>query len=264
MQHEAIDGVVIRVKDYGDHDRYLTLLTKFGRMTLLSKGSHSLRGGQRGVSQLYTYGNFEYYRRGATMPILKGGSPIQPFYGLSTDLEKLHLAAYFCDLAYELSDEGEEAEELVRLLLNSLYAVSNDRYPMDLVKAAIEFRLSALSGYAPDVSACATCHTVDAEYFYLDVMNGALVCSNCLSKKSDLKIAPEDPTEASLLCRLSPSALMALRYLLTAPAERLFAFSLEEGRERDEFCHAAETYLLSHLERGFDSLQFYHSLQDKG
>ena len=165
MQHEAVDGVVIRVKDFGDHDRYLTLLTKSGRMTLLAKGAHSLKGGQRGVSQLYTYGNFEYYRRGATLPILKGGSPIQPFYGLSTDLEKLHLAAYFCDLAYELSDEGEESEELLRLLLNALYAVSQDRYPADLVKAALEFRLSAISGYAPDVGACDLCHTVDADYF---------------------------------------------------------------------------------------------------
>ena len=121
MQHEVIDGVVIRVKDYGDHDRYLTLLTKDGRMTLLAKGAHSLKGGQRGVSQLYTYGNFEYYRRGATLPILKGGTPIQPFYGLETDLEKLNLSAYFCDLAYQLSDEGEDVGELLRLLLNELF-----------------------------------------------------------------------------------------------------------------------------------------------
>ena len=264
MQHEAADGVVIRVKDFGDHDRYLTILTKSGRMTLLSKGAHSLKGAQRGVSQLYTYGNFEYYRKGATLPILKGGSPIQPFYGLSTDLEKLHLAAYFCDLAYELSDEGEEAEELLRLLLNALYALSFDRYPADLVKAALEFRLSAISGYTPDVGACDLCHTADADYFYLDVMNGSLVCSSCLSKRNASKGSDEDPTTANIICPISCSALMALRYLLTAPAERLFAFSLEAGREREEFCRAAETYLLSHLERGFDSLKFYHSLQDKG
>ena len=261
MQHEAVDGVVIRVKDYGDHDRYLTVLTASGRMSLLSKGSRSMRGAQMAVSQLYTYGNFEYYRKGTAVPILKGGSALQPFYGLATDLEKLNLAAYFCDLAYETSDEGEEAGDLLRLLLNALYAISSDRYPADLVKAALEVRVSAISGYTPDLSACHVCGKNDAERFYLDVMNGSLICENCLHKKELLPRAEEDPTGASLLCPLSLSAVAAMRYLLSAPIERLFSFSLSDERERAELCKATETYLLSHLERGFDSLNFYHSLK---
>jgi recombinational DNA repair protein (RecF pathway) len=49
--------------DRGDNNRYLSVLTaQRGRITLLAKGSHSLRGEQRAVSQLFTYANFEYYR----------------------------------------------------------------------------------------------------------------------------------------------------------------------------------------------------------
>ena len=261
MQHEAVDGIVIRVKDYGEHDRYLTVLTQGGRLLLLSKGSRSMRGTQMAVSQLYTYGNFEYYRKGTATPILKGGSALQSFYGLTTDLEKLNLAAYFCDLAYELSDEGEDAGEVLRLLLNALYAVSSDRYPMDLVKAALEFRLSAGAGYAPDLHACRKCETTDAADWYLDVMNGALLCEGCLHTVEEAPRSEEDPTAAGALCPLSPSALAALRYLLASPIERVFSFSLSDERERAAFCKAAETYLLSHLGRGFDSLDFYHSLK---
>ena len=112
MQHEAIDGIVVRVRDTGDHDRYLSLLTaEKGRISLLSKGGRSMRSAQMSVSQLYTYGNFEFYRKG-DFYILKGGSPIQPFYALSMDIDRLNLAAYLCDLTCELSDEGEEAGEL--------------------------------------------------------------------------------------------------------------------------------------------------------
>lgn len=259
MQHEAVDGIVIRVKDYGDHDRYLTVLTQGGRLSLLSKGSRSMRGQQMSVSQLYTYGNFEYYRKGATMPILKGGAAQESFYGLTTDLEKLNLASYFCDLAYELSDEGEDAGELLRLLLNALYAISTDRYPPDLVKAALEFRLAADAGYAPDVSACHRCGTNIAEGYYLDVMNGMIVCEDCLKKAGSQPAPIEDPAGAGVLCRFPHSALAALHYLLSAPVERVFAFSLSDEGERTAFCKAAETYLLSHLGRGFDSLDFYHS-----
>ena len=261
MQHEAVDGIVIRVKDYGEHDRYLTVLTQGGRIPLLSKGSRSMRGAQMAVSQLYTYGNFEYYRKGTAVPILKGGSALQPFYGLATDLEKLNLAAYFCDLAYELSDEGEDVGELLRLLLNALYAVSFDRYPPELVKAALEFRLSAISGYAPDLTACHRCGAVDAAGYYLDVMNGALICESCLRATDRQPAPPEDPAGVGALCPLSPSGLAALRYLLSSPVERVFSFSLSDEDERAAFCKAAETYLLSHLGRGFDSLDFYHSIK---
>ena len=108
-QHEAIDGVVVRVRDTGDHDRYLSILTaEKGRISMLAKGSRSLKGGQTAVSQLYTYGNFEYYKRG-DFYILKGGSPIQAFYALSADLDRLNLAAYLCEVAVEVTESMVES-----------------------------------------------------------------------------------------------------------------------------------------------------------
>ena len=109
--HESVDGVVVRVRDVGESDRYLSVLTaEKGRISILSKGSHALRGPQISVSQLFTYGNFEYYRKGTTY-ILKGGSAIQPFYGLTGDIDRLNLAAYLCELTCEVTDEGEEARD---------------------------------------------------------------------------------------------------------------------------------------------------------
>ncbi len=265
-QHEAIDGIVVRVRDVGDHDRYLSLLTaQKGRITLLSKGSRSMKGQQMAVSQLYTYGNFEYYRRG-DFYILKGGTPIQPFYALSLDMDRLNLAAYFCDVAGELSDEGEEAGELLRLLLNSLYALSRDLYPQALIKGAFEFRAAAISGYAPEINGCSLCGREPDEEFYLDVMNGALLCSECLHKRSTLvpKHAHtyDDLREAEVLSPMTAAACAALFYCVTAPVERIFAFDLKEGADLRAFSSAAQTYLLSHLGRGFDSLNFYHSMRE--
>ncbi len=266
MRHESIDGVVVRVRDYGDHDRYLSVLTAdAGRITLLSKGGHSLKGPQTAISQLYTYANFEYYHRGE-FNILKGGSAYQHFYALSMDIDRLNLAAYLCDVACELTDEGEPAPEMLRLLLNSLYAISKELYPQEIIKGAFELRAMAMSGYAPDLGACTHCGRDEDEHFYLHVMNGSLLCPECFSQKGkEVKKYTEgtydDIRESESVAGLSPAVLAAMRYCLTAPLERLFAFGLEEKSDVEDFSRAAQTYLLSHLERGFDSLNFYHSMR---
>ena len=264
MLHEAIDGVVIRARDMGDHDRYLTLLTsEKGRLTVLAKGSRSMRGTQMAVSQLYSYGNYEIYRRGE-LYILKSGSPNRMFYELCRDIDKINLAAYLCDLAYELTDEGEPAEEMLRLLLNSLYALDQGLYPQEIIKGAFEMRAAAVSGYAPELDACAHCSAAAQDPFYLDVMNGALVCSDCLKRRAAQTKGTGDYDEireAEVLCMLPSAAHAALRYTVTAPLARLFAFDLKDADDLHHIVSAAETYLLYHLGRGFDSLNFYRTMR---
>ena len=263
MKHDVIDGVVVRVRDMGDRDRYLSVLTaEKGRISLLSKGSRSMRGEQMAVSQLYTYANFEYYKKGDTY-ILKGGSPIQPFYALSMDIDRINLAAYFCELVCELTDEGEEAGQMLRLLLNAMYAVSRELYPQEAIKAAFEMRAAVLSGYAPEPHGCAVCGASNCDPMYLDVMNGALLCPDCLKQHGKRKEGGvyDEIREADVIAPLTPAALQALRYVCEAPLERLFSFGLKDEEDMHLFAHAAEIYLLSHLGRGFDSLNFYHTMR---
>ncbi len=264
--HEAIDGIVIRVRDMGDRDRYLTVLTaERGRITILSKGGRSVRSNQIPVSQLFTYANFEYYRRG-DFNILKGGTAYQPFYALGLNIDRLNLASYLCDVTREMTDEGEEAEDILRLLLNCIYAISHDLYPQYRIKAAFELRMAAMSGYAPDLDGCTHCGASDREAMYLDVMNGALVCSECISEHTPKQRTwtpsqYDDIREASTLCPLTPAALNAMRYVLLAPIERILSFDLKDKEDADLFAAAAQTYLLSHLGRSFDSLDFYQTLR---
>ncbi len=265
-KHEAIDGVVVRVRDTGDRNRYLSILTaERGRISMLSHGSRSVRSPQIAVSQLYTYGNFEYYTKG-TANILKGGTAIQPFYGLSADIDRLNLAAYLCDVTCELTDEGEEAGEMLRLLLNSLHAISLALRPQEIMKGAFELRAAADSGYAPDLSGCAVCGCQNADPFYLDVMNGAILCGDCRSSVREIptsEVYAEDLREARIMGILSPAVCSAFRYCLSAPLERLFSFELKEEDDLKSFAKLCETYLLSHIGHGFDSLNFYHTMRAK-
>ena len=152
---------------------------------------------------------------------------------------------------------------MLRMLLNSLFALSINRYPEALIKGAFELRAASLSGYEPMLDRCARCRSERGEALYLDVMNGALLCSDCLTKSGRAIPTPigdgEKPSD--VLCPLSSASLAAMRYSLAAPLSRLFSFELTDAEDQRLFSIAAETYLLSHVGHGFRSLEFYREMK---
>lgn len=257
------DGLVLRVRATGENDKLLTLLTpEEGRITVCVKGGRSLKSGSLPATQLFAYGNYEINDRNG-FKWLHGASSRTQFIGLSKSVEKVALASYFSSIAEELSGENEPAEDILRLILNSLYALENDKKPMPQIKGTFELRAAALSGFMPDITSCRGCHSQMAEIFYLDVMNGRILCPDCMRKES-LKAAKEQATsedirEAVVMLPMSPSVTSAVRYVLTVETNRMLAFTLTDA-ELTSFAKVAETYLLSHLGHGFDTLDFYKIL----
>ena len=261
----ATNGIITRVYDVGASDKMLNIITQDrGRIGVMVKGGRSPSSKLRAVSQLFTYANFEISQKG-NLYWLRSGSVINPFYDLSIDIARVSLASYLCDLANELTDEGGEDDSIMRLLLNSLYLLGRGVKDQRIIKAVFEMRAAAISGYCPELSFCAYCREPFSDFMYLDVMGGKLICTDCLAKRGDKKIEIskefEYVPEASILCGLSPSALAALRYIVTSPDEKIFSFELKDDGETEELARAAESYILNHLERTFDSLTFYKQVK---
>lgn len=259
MQY-SVDGLVIRETTAGENDKRLVLLTAdHGRVTVLAKGARSLRSKYMHATPLFTYGNYEITERGG-VAWLRGASVIEPFFGLQGDIERLSLASYFADLAYELSGPDEPAADLLRLCLNFLFALANEQKPKALVKAAFEFRAMCDAGYCPDLSACRVCGKARAPYMYLNVMDGTLTCAACLTGLEARTIpSVEEERGEKILSPLGSAALAVARYLSEMPCEKLLSFTLEDTAIA-ELGRMSETYLLNHLERSFGSLEFYHSI----
>ena len=259
------NGVITRIYDVGASDKMLNIITADrGRLGVMVKGGRSPSSKMRSISQLFTYANFEINQKG-NLYWLRGGEVLNPFYDLSADIARVSLASYLCDLANELTDEGSEDDGIMRLLLNSLYLIGRGVKDQRIIKAVFELRAAVISGYCPELSYCAYCKEPFAEFTYLDIMGGKLICTDCLAKRGERKIEVsnefEDMPEASILCGLSPSALAALRYIVTVPDTRIFSFELKDADEMNELAKAAESSILNHLERGFDSLEFYKSVK---
>ncbi len=261
----ATNGIITRIYDVGASDKMLNIITPDrGRIGVMVKGGRSPASKLCAVSQLFTYANFEINQKG-NLYWLRSGSVINPFYDLSIDIVRVALASYLCDLANELTDEGIDDDSIMRLLLNSLYLIGRGHKDRRIVKAVFEMRAAAVSGYCPELSYCAYCKEPFADYMYIDIMGGKLVCTDCLHKRGDRRIDISKEfdyvPESSILCGLSPSALAAMRYIISAPDSKIFSFELKDEGETDELAGAAESYITNHLERSFDSLTFYKQVK---
>jgi len=241
-----LEGLVLRETEYADADKLLTVLTReHGKMTLRARGVRRKTSPCKSACQLLTFSEFTVfeYRGRAT---INEAEPKEMFLGLRSDLELLSLASYFAQVAEVVSQEDSPNGQLLSLTLNSLYALSRLRRPQALVKAAFELRVACLAGYEPTLDGCVLCGAEEPDRFNLS--HGVLQCAGC-----------ESPELDGLRLPVGPASLAALRYLTGCDASRLFSFSLGGAAEK-ELSDIAETYLLTQLERGFSTLDFYKSL----
>lgn len=262
----STDALVLRSTESGEFDRILTLLTpENGKITVIAKGVRSPRSKLAALSQPFAYGNFEVYRKG-DMNWLRTGAVAEYFGGVRNSIDKLSLAAYVCDVATEITGEGVPAVDILRMTLNTLYALGRGLCPDRQIKAVYELRAAGYAGYMPEVTHCEKCGFKTPEISYLDVMNGRLLCAGCLKTTSvkNAAVTYEDlEYERSILMPLTSSSLAAVRFALHSLPERIFSFRVADKETLDEFARAAETYLLNHLERGFDSLVFYRTVAEQ-
>lgn len=260
---KACDGLVLRVTDSGENDRSLTVLTaEEGKLHIIAKGARSVRSRNASLCRILSYSNLELHKKN-DIYWLMGGSLNNAFFGINGDLEAFSLASYIAEIADEISGENFPAHEVLQMTLNTLYAIETGLRPLWQIKATYELFAANISGFTPDLHTCRECGRESFEDgLWLDVMNGAIVCSDCLSKTNGSLPVPEtDRFETrSILLPLDASALAAMRYVASAPPKRVFAYGLCSDESVQYFCRAAETYLLNHLERGFDTLTFYHTV----
>lgn len=255
---EKWKGLVIRVTDVGDYDRMLTILVwEIGKIPVYCRGVKRYTSNNMSATELFCYSEFVLFRSKNNSYTLRECTPIETFFSLRNDLERLSLATYLVDIANEICLEGNNEQAMLQLTLNALWCLEKNQKPPMLIKGAYEMRAAAIAGFLPRLDACGVCgKTEGADAVYLDVMDGCLLCRECCEKK---KAQPPEEGVAQLYLLLSPDVLAALHYVLCADAKRQFSFSLEPSA-LVAFAHVCESYLLNHIGHGFYSLSFYKSL----
>ena len=246
--HMVVHALVLREVNYKESDKVLTVLTREnGKMTLSAKGCRKKGSAIAAASQLLVWSEmtlYEYQGRWA----VKEANTDREFAGMRADLEKLALGCYFAEMAELLTVEDVPAPELLSLLLNSLHALDKMDKPTALIKAAFEWKAMCLAGYEPLLDTCAVCGE-EPEQPLFNLSEGVLHCPACREEVGEGISMP-----------LTPAALSALRHVAYGDPKRLFSFQLDE-MSLQQLGDAGEAYVLTQLERGFGTLDFYKQMQ---
>lgn len=253
-----VKGLVIRTVDIKESDRLVTIFTEeMGAVTALARGARSHKSRKMSSTMQFCYGSFVLYEQGDKNWI-KEAELIESFFDIRQTIEGLALANYIAEILSDVTVEEAE-RELLRLSLNSLYAIASGKYSLDKIKAVFEIRTASIIGFMPDVLACHLCGERGGDFFF-DIMGGIIECRCCRERAAKLRIEHPDPHEAHIVSILSEGAKIALGYSVHSPIERIFSFNISDEDMR-LFSHASEEYLLNQIGHSFRSLEFYKDVK---
>ena len=248
MQQTATTGLVLRQIRVGEADQILTLLTPdLGLVSASARGSLRPKNKLFSACSLFCYSEF-VLTSGRSHYFVDQAQVRRVFHGLTDSIERMSLATYLSEIAAGLSPAPPESSEHLRLLLNSFYMIGTGRRPLLQLKAIYELRAMTLSGYMPQLLACAVCGKYDGGDFYLDPAEGTLLCAECAQKNNRTP-------------NLDAGALYALRHICLAEDAKLFSFTLSVPSLK-RLASVSEKYLLAHLGQGPKSLEFLKTLGD--
>lgn len=242
------DGLIIMEKQISDHDKLVTILTrKFGIIHAFAKGVKNVKNKNFSAVQLLCYSDFVLFK-GRSKYIINEASCKKSFWNLRCDIEKLALAQYFCDAILNLvAEEQRHSEDILRLILNALHYLNENKISCQLLKAIFEMRILALSGYMPNLLSCSCCEVTENENFYFVPDLNGIVCANCVQSYNLVKF------------KLNNSVLYALRYTVFSEFNKMFAFDLKK-QSLIKLSAITEAYLLRCVEKNLKTLDFYKQL----
>ena len=253
-----VRGLVIRTVNIKENDRLITIFTEeMGAITALARGARSLKSRKMSSTMQFCYGNYVLYQQGDKFTI-KEAELIESFFDIRDSIDGLALANYIAEVLSDVTVEEAE-KDLLRLSLNSLYAVSTGKYSIDKIKAVFEIRAASILGFMPDILACHSCGERAGDFFF-DIMGGIIECRACREKAAKMRVEHPDPHESHIISILSEGAKIAMGYAIYSPLERVFSFNISDDDMR-LFAKSAESYLLNQLGHSFRSLDFYNSVK---
>ena len=230
-------AIILKESNMGDFDKMLTMLTPdLGKISCAAKGARRPSSSLLAGTQFLCFGEYVLYRGSGGTYHVNSCEPIEVFYNVRIDLDKLQYAAYICKIIEDVTNENDSSYNILQLLLNTIYTISETDMDKELVLAIFKIRLTLLLGFAPDVNECVNCGKKE-ELTYFSIKNNGLKCETCA--KLDKSVI-----------RRSEATLYAIEYIIMAPAKELFSFNVSEASV-EELRLIAKIYLDEKLEKTY-------------
>lgn len=170
-----IEGIILNETNYSETSKILNILTKeYGYISVISKGSRTLKSKLRGISIKLVYANFSINYKENGISTLLEGSVINSFKYIMNDLNKMQFSLYLVNLVKSVLKESNDLE-IFSILKESLIKI-NDGYDPIILTNIVEIKLLKYLGVQPNFDKC-ICGSSNILTF--DINLASVVCNNC-------------------------------------------------------------------------------------
>ncbi len=142
--------------------------------------------------------------------------PIEVFYNLRCDLDKLEYAMKINKIVQDVTNENQNCYKILQLYLNTLYTISETDMDLSFVISVFKLRLSSILGFTPMINGCVNCKEKEEEKIkYFSIKDNGFKCETCGKlDKSAIEI--------------NDGAIKAIKYTLMAPPKKIYSFKLKD------------------------------------
>ncbi len=236
MSNTKINGIILSENNLGDFDKMLTMLTPgAGKISCVAKGARRPKSALLAGTQMFCFGEYLVYKGSNTYHI-NSVEPIEVFYNIRTDLDKLKYAVHINKIIQDVTHENQNCYNILQLLLNTLYTISETDKNLDLVLSVFKLRLLCILGFTPKLTECTNCKEKE-KLNQFSIRDNGVKCEIC-SKQDKSTI------------NMSESTANAIKYVVTAPAKKLYSFNIKD-ESLEEFKLITKIYFNDKLEKEY-------------
>ncbi len=147
----VVTGMIIKAVPIGEYDRRLVLLTKErGKISAFVRGARKPNSRFVAATNLFCFGTFKLYQ-GRDSYTLAEAEISNYFEELRMDFEGAYYGMYFLEIADYYTRENNDEREMLKLLYQSLRALSVPSLSHQLVRCIYELKSVIVNGEFPGI-----------------------------------------------------------------------------------------------------------------
>ena len=194
MPLETVEGLVVRVSDWSETSRIVTLYTReHGKVRALAKGGKRLRSPFESSLDLLKHDRMVLLRKtSGGLHLLTESTQLGRYPGLARDYQALNGAYLVAELLGDWTEENDPHPELFEAALGCLRDLESGGWdPRDRV-VVFELALLIELGYRPEMGGCVGCgKKAEKGPAAFAFESGGLVCRECRRDQRGWRELPE-------------------------------------------------------------------------
>ena len=243
----TLTGIVLSSAPSGEYDKRVIILTKErGKITAFARGARRPNSALLASTGSFAFGTFLLYE-GRDAYSLVQANISNYFSELMGDFGGAYYGMYFCELADYYTRENNDEIQIMKLLYQSLRALTKKSLDRELVRYIYELKIFHFAGEYPEAFACTQCGNRDGLQLF-SMFHSGVICGECRGKVKDG-------------LRMNPSTIYTMQYIISTEVERLYTFTVS-AEVLAELRMVMDRWRERYLEKKMKSLEILESVKD--